>query len=107
MQYSTQQYLDTQVAAAQAKGGCAVVKGISDGQIYAMACDYPGKTAAQTGNPAISIPFEPGSVNKVVTFAAALERGLITPNTVLERARRHLDGRPGHPRRLVAQPGRT
>ncbi len=84
LQYSTQQYLDAQVIKAQAKGGCAVVKGISDGQIYAMACYYPGKTALQTGNPAISIPFEPGSVNKVVTFAAALDRGLINPNTVLD-----------------------
>ncbi len=88
LQYSVQQYLAAQVSASQAKGGCAVVKGISDGQIYAMTCVEPGKTAAQIGNPAISIPFEPGSVNKVVTFAAALDRGLITPTTVLS-----VDGR--------------
>ena len=83
MQYSVQQYLDAQVTASQARGGCAVVKGISDGQIYAMACDEPGKSAAQSGNPAVTTPFEPGSVNKVVTFAAALDRGLITPTTVM------------------------
>ena len=32
---------------------------------------------------AVTTPFEPGSVNKVVTFAAALDRGLITPTTQL------------------------
>ncbi len=83
MQYTVAQYLHAQVAASQARGGCAIVKGISDGQIYAMACDRPGQTAAQIGNPAVSAQFEPGSVNKVVTFAAALDRGLITPTTVL------------------------
>lgn len=83
LQYSVQQYLNAQVTASKARGGCAVVKGIGDGQIYAMACDEPGKTAAQIGNPAVSTPFEPGSVNKVVTFAAALDRGLITPTTVM------------------------
>ena len=83
LQYTVQQDLHAQVVASQARGGCAVVKGIRDGQIYAMACDEPGKTAAQVGNLAITTPFEPGSVNKVVTFAAALDRGLITPTTVL------------------------
>ncbi|MET3807021.1 cell division protein FtsI (penicillin-binding protein 3) [Nakamurella sp. UYEF19] len=83
LQYSVQQYLQAQVNSSQARSGCAVVKGISDGQIYAMACFQPGKTAAEIGNPAVSTPFEPGSVNKVVTFAAALDRGLISPNAVL------------------------
>ena len=83
LQFSIQRMLESQVAASQARGGCAVVKGISDGQIYAMACTQTGKTAAQIGNPAVSSPFEPGSVNKIVTFAPALERGLITPTTVM------------------------
>lgn len=81
LQYSAEQMLTAQVQASQAKGGCAIVKGISDGQIYAMTCSYTGKTAAQIGNPAVTTPFEPGSVNKVVTFAAALESGLIDPKT--------------------------
>lgn len=83
LQYTVEQQLRAQVAASQARGGCAVVKGIGDGQIYAIACYEPGKTAAEVGNPAVTTPFEPGSVNKVVTFAAALDRGLITPSTVL------------------------
>lgn len=83
LQYTTQRLLEAQVVASQARGGCAVIKGISDGQIYAIACSEPGKTAAEVGNPAVGTPFEPGSVNKVVTFAAALERGIITPTTAL------------------------
>ena len=31
------------------------------------------------GNPAVTTPFEPGSVNKVVTAAAAIENGIATP----------------------------
>lgn len=83
LQYNVQRLLESRVAQTQAKRGCAIVKGISDGQIYAIACTEPGKTAAQIGNPAVLLPFEPGSVNKVVTFAAALERNIITPATVL------------------------
>ncbi len=83
LQYTVEQQLHAQVLASQAKGGCAVVKGIKDGQIYAIACDEPGNTAAALSNRAVTEPFEPGSVNKVVTFAAALDRGLITPTTVL------------------------
>ncbi|WP_172832281.1 peptidoglycan D,D-transpeptidase FtsI family protein [Nakamurella panacisegetis] len=81
LQYTLNEQLIAQVNASKAKGGCAVVKGIGDGQILAMACYQPGKTPAQTGNLAVTTPFEPGSVNKVVTFAAAIERGLITPTT--------------------------
>lgn len=84
MQFIAQQYLLQQIKASKAKSGCVIVRDVgSDGQIRAMACAEPGKTDAEVGNRAISTPFEPGSVNKVVTFAAALERGLITPTTVL------------------------
>ena len=81
LQYTLAQQLVAQVTASKAKGGCAVVKSISDGQIVAMDCYQPGKTSAQTGNLAVTTPFEPGSVNKVVTFAAALDRNLLTPTT--------------------------
>lgn len=86
LQYTLNEQLIAQVTASKAKGGCAVVKGISDGQILAMACYQPGRTAAQTGNLAVTTPFEPGSVNKVVTFAAAIDRGMITPSTVFHVA---------------------
>ncbi|WP_229674571.1 peptidoglycan D,D-transpeptidase FtsI family protein [Nakamurella endophytica] len=83
LQYTTERMLAAQVEASKAVRGCIVVKGISDGQIYSMACYQPGKTTREVGNLAISAPIEPGSVNKVVTFAAAIERGLIKPDTVL------------------------
>ena len=34
-------------------------------------------------NPNVQQVFEPGSANKIVTMTAALEKGLITPRTVL------------------------
>ena len=36
------------------------------------------------GNLAVSTPFEPGSVNKIITAAAAIEYGLTTPEEVLQ-----------------------
>ena len=81
LQYTVQQMLADQVNRSKARGGCVVVQGVADGQIYALACYQPGKTPLQTGDPAVTTSFEPGSVNKVVTFAAALEKGLLTPTT--------------------------
>ncbi|MTD16516.1 cell division protein FtsI [Nakamurella sp. YIM 132087] len=85
LQYSVEQMVADKVNATGAKRGCAIVKGVKDGQIYSMYCYEPGKTALETGNPALLEPFEPGSVNKVVTFAAALDAGLITPDTVIKQ----------------------
>ena len=38
----------------------------------------------QLGNPAVSSPFEPGSVNKIVTAASVIEFGLSNPDEVLQ-----------------------
>ena len=96
LQYTVQQQLRAQVISSKARGGCAIVKGISDGQVYAMDCYQPGKTAANTEKLVITT-FEPGSVNKVVTFAAALDRGLITPTThVLVPGQIEMGGREIH-----------
>ncbi len=83
LQYTALTMLTKAVDNSWAKSGCVIVMQVSDAQIPAMACYEPGKTPKQTGNRAVTDSIEPGSVNKVVTFAAALEKGLITPTTVL------------------------
>jgi cell division protein FtsI (penicillin-binding protein 3) len=56
------------------------------GEVYALANDKSfdptnpnGFDLAAMGNPAVTTPYEPGSVNKVVTALAAVEDGLTTP----------------------------
>lgn len=72
--------------------GSVVVMNPRTGEILAMS-SYPGfdpnrrvKSAAQLAartNQAISVPFEPGSVFKVVTLSAALETTDLTPETMI------------------------
>ena len=91
LQYTLQQMLADHVTRSGAKGASAVVMDARTAEIYALANDTtfdPSDRASfepdTMGNPAVSSPFEPGSVNKVVTFATAIEDGLMTPDTVLE-----------------------
>jgi cell division protein FtsI (penicillin-binding protein 3) len=84
LQYTTLQMLTKAVDNSHAKSGCVVIMQIADAQIPAMACYAPGQSPKETGNKAVTDAIEPGSVNKVVTFAAALEKGIVTPTTVLK-----------------------
>jgi cell division protein FtsI (penicillin-binding protein 3) len=75
---------------ANAKGGQVVVLDAHTGAVLAMASapTYDAQKASSAdpktlGNPPVQSVFEPGSANKVVTFAAALDRGLIRPDTKL------------------------
>jgi cell division protein FtsI (penicillin-binding protein 3) len=83
LQYTALNMLSKYVDLSQAKSGCVVVMTVAQAQVSAMACYQPGQTTRATGNRAVTDSIEPGSVNKVVTFAAALEKGLIKPDTVL------------------------
>ncbi|MGH8921766.1 MAG: peptidoglycan D,D-transpeptidase FtsI family protein, partial [Actinomycetes bacterium] len=74
----------------RAKSASAVVLDARTAEVYAMANDVtfdPNDLASATpellANPAVSAPFEPGSVNKVVTTAAAIESGVVRPDTPL------------------------
>jgi cell division protein FtsI (penicillin-binding protein 3) len=84
LQYVVEQKVAQRVAETGAKSGCAVVMTTASAEIVAMACVEPGKSVRETGNKAVTDQFEPGSVNKVVTMAAAIDQGLITPTTVLK-----------------------
>lgn len=91
LQYVVQQKLQDYVARTGAKGGSAVVLDSATGQVRAMANGTtfdPRQLATSDpstlGNAAVSSPFEPGSVNKIVTMAGALEYGLAKPDDVLD-----------------------
>ena len=89
LQYTVQGYLDAAVAQSQARGGQVAVLDAHTGQVLALASSAtfnPADPATigdqSTRDPAIQSVFEPGSVNKLVTFSAALEKGVIKPSTV-------------------------
>jgi cell division protein FtsI (penicillin-binding protein 3) len=84
VQYLAQEALQRAVQENGAKGGTIVVMDARVGDVYAMA-SYPWfdpndfETAERDAirNRAVTDMFEPGSVNKVVTAAAALETGAV------------------------------
>jgi len=90
IQWYAEKTLSEQVAKVGAKGGTAIVMDVRTGEILALATTPtydPNKAAAAApelrGNPAVSSVYEPGSVNKVITAAAALEYGLVTPTSTV------------------------
>jgi len=90
IQFMAEQALVRGIARTNARGGVAVVLDPGTGDVLAMAnaptLDPDGFGAASPArrrNRAVTDSYEPGSVNKVITAAAALEAGLVTPATVL------------------------
>lgn len=88
IQYETERALVDQVNAIDAKGGMAIVMDVKTGDILAMAtvdgetADSPAVPAPSTQrNRPVTDVFEPGSTNKVVTIASAIEAGIVTPET--------------------------
>ncbi len=86
LQHTVQRVLGEAVARTGAgPTSAAVVLDVPTGQVLALANggDPDRTTGNGGGNPAVTSPFEPGSVNKIVTMAAALEHGVARPDEVL------------------------
>jgi len=91
IQFRAQASLAAAVKANRAKGGTIVVLDPSTGEILAMA-DFPWFDPNSFGtanwgairNRAVTDAYEPGSVNKIVTAAAALQEGFLKLNQRLK-----------------------
>lgn len=84
LQYETERALSAQVEAMGAAGGAVIIARPATGEILSMANitrDGQDQIMAAGANRAVIDVFEPGSVNKVITIAAALEDGLVEPDT--------------------------
>ncbi|GIH74168.1 peptidoglycan D,D-transpeptidase FtsI family protein [Planobispora longispora] len=89
IQWAAQQSITEQVRATGARTGSVIVMDVQTGQVVAAAnapeLDLKNwkKTPSEGWvNRAVADVFEPGSTNKVITAAAALESGAVRPETV-------------------------
>lgn len=99
VQYKVQQLLADQVKATKAQSATAIVMNVHTGAIVAMAnvptfdpnhysasvtvkgCEYQLSVFL---NSAFLCSYEPGSTLKMVTMAAGIDQGVITPDTVVQ-----------------------
>jgi cell division protein FtsI (penicillin-binding protein 3) len=88
LQYVTEQALARAVREHKAKAGSVVVMSPRTGEVLAMANvptfdpNHVGASRPEARkNRAVEDVFEPGSTNKTITAAAALEHGVVTPRT--------------------------
>ncbi|MEU7633918.1 penicillin-binding protein 2 [Nocardia sp. NPDC049220] len=92
LQYYVQQQVQQAKELSGASSASAVVLDAKTGQVLAMANDNTFNPAlgpqswarADLNNPSVSDVFEPGSVNKIITAASAIEYGLTSPDEVMQ-----------------------
>jgi cell division protein FtsI (penicillin-binding protein 3) len=99
VQWVAERRLAEQVSKTRADSGIAIVMDIKTGQVIALAnapsYDSSRPQAAKSedrGNRAISAPYEPGSVQKILTSAALIDSGTVTPSTRVVIPRRLASG---------------
>jgi cell division protein FtsI/penicillin-binding protein 2 len=88
IQAEAERVLDNLVQANGATGGSVVVEDPRTGKILAMGSwpnfdpnDYASSSYANFINPIVQSVYEPGSIFKVLTMAAGIDAGKITPQT--------------------------
>lgn len=82
--YSVEGMLATSIAITGSKSGMVLVTDPRTGDILVMAnmaVDSKGNVVNTEHNCALVCVYEPGSVNKAITIAAALEEGIVSPST--------------------------
>ncbi|MFJ2081678.1 peptidoglycan D,D-transpeptidase FtsI family protein [Micromonospora chokoriensis] len=90
LQFRTQQILSAGMAKAPGGTGAAVIIEIPSGAVLAQASNptysaakpFPSDPVARE-DAATSFVVDPGSIHKAITFGAALQEGVITPDTAL------------------------
>jgi len=90
LQWKAQEAITAQVQATGAADGTIIALDSRTGEVLAMASAptfdpnaVGSAPVADRNNRAVSDVYEPGSVNKVITAAAALSTGAVTPDTVI------------------------
>ncbi|WP_241668473.1 peptidoglycan D,D-transpeptidase FtsI family protein [Pedococcus bigeumensis] len=90
LQWFAQNAVAQKVIETQALSGTVVVENVKTGELLAVASyptfnpTQPGQSSENWTNKAFSDVYEPGSTGKVMTAAAALEEGVVTPSDVVE-----------------------
>jgi cell division protein FtsI (penicillin-binding protein 3) len=91
IQFIAEKALDAAMARTRADNGTVVVQDVHTGQILALAIrptfnpnDFRHTTPALLRNHAVSDVYEPGSTFKLVTYAAALDQHIVTPDDKID-----------------------
>ena len=87
LQYEAEQALLQTVAQTNARGGMVIVMDTATGDLYALAnvrVDENGQPEVAKANLAAVDTYEPGSVNKVITAAAAIQEGTAGRSTTFD-----------------------
>lgn len=102
LQYATQDACVAALERTAAKGCWAVVLEVETGNVLAMAgapvFDTETRQTADGGafsNAVVREPYEPGSIQKLVTLSAALEEGVVDVDTVFGAVADEIELRPG------------